>query len=78
MGIFGAEQGVACIRDLMEIYHRKKFKTVTGAYNATANVKYAADYFIKHGLKMNNERQICVSCVAAVNVFSIACSEMRT
>lgn len=57
-GIMACEKGYLCFGELLDEYKDKHFLKKDGTYDFTTNVELITNYYIKKGLKQNNEKQI--------------------
>jgi hypothetical protein len=57
-GIMASEKGHSVIKELLDEYDNRHFINVDGSLNLHTNVEYITDYFVYHGLKLNNKYQI--------------------
>ena len=56
-GLMGGEKSNSVFRDLLMDYKDKQFINPDGTMNMHTNVEYITDYFVSHGLKLNNTKQ---------------------
>lgn len=57
-GIMASEKGHSVIKELLDEYDNRHFINADGSLNLHTNVEYITDYFVHHGLKLNNKYQI--------------------
>lgn len=56
-GIMASEKGNAVIKDLLDEYDGRRFILADGSLNMSTNVEYITDYFVQHGLRINDTKQ---------------------